>query len=189
MQRRTATLSVGAIAGLILSAVLALPAHASTDQPTPDPSAPAAPDISVQYLPYEAPDIQPAPGQSVTVTDVPGEVTTYYGVTLACTESVTAYTPYKSGSSAIASVQFSRSSGCSGGKQANAYLQTEQGVIPTWQDRDDSHTTVNPGTTLSLTVSRGCTNSNTTKWRSLGFYGNATGVPTISGVAYLSCGG
>ena len=182
MQRRKRAVTIGAV-GAIAFAVSAggYPALAA---PHPEPS--DQPQISVQQLPAEEPEVVPAVGETVVVVEHDG-ITTYYGISASCTESITAYTPTKSGGSARASLQFQRSSGCSGTVSRTARLQW-QGFLGAWQDRGNKTSSAAPGTNTIILVSYPCQNSNATVWRSLGLYGSV-GNPTTSSAVTLTCGG
>lgn len=175
--------AIGTVAGLVLGAALAVaPAHASTDLAAPDY-------VTVTVQRAAEPKVRPAPGDEVVDRSVPGEVTTYYGVTAACTESVTAYTPFKSGNQVKANVGFNRSAGCSGSNQGNGRLQAERGIIASWHDRaSKTITNITPGTNVSSGMVWNCAGTASTKWRNQGFFGNASGVPTNSSIVTLACG-
>ncbi|WP_136706936.1 hypothetical protein [Agromyces sp. H66] len=180
MRRRTTSITfAGAVVGLIAS-LMAGPAFAA--DPGDGPDGTPSPEITVQNLPYEEPAVVPAPGKEVTIVGAEG-VTTYYGITASCTESVTANNPYKSSGKAVAHVQFQRSSGCVGSKTGTALLDS---YTIWWSEYNRKATTVNPGVNVVLTVSYPCQNSNSTSWRSGGLFNN--GSVTYSASTSLSCG-
>ena len=180
-----------ATAGLVLAA---LPAQATPSSGTPEtelgsPATLVAPDVSVEYSVAEEPAIRPAAGETVSVTDDDGTTTTYFGVSAVCTESVSASAPRKESGAAKAQITYSRGTGCTGAGQGNGALQALRGVLPAWNDRS-KHVVynINPGIKVSRGLSWACPNSNSTKYRSQGWFGNAGGAPTNSAEVTLACG-
>ncbi|WP_263119145.1 hypothetical protein [Cellulomonas sp. RIT-PI-Y] len=176
------SIGVTAVLGMacLLSGGAISPAIGSESSPTT---------TSVTVFDAAEPTIRPAAGETVVVHEG-ATTTTYVGVTAACTETVTAGSPTKSGSIVMSTVSFARSAGCSPTTQvATARLWSYQGALIGWRENTSSNTSVIAGGKgVGVMTKFTCKNSNATQWRSGGFLGSA-GNPTYGASVTLSCGG
>lgn len=179
--------------------LLASPAQAATPPAPPDD----APDRTV-YIDSPAPQVSIAGAKETTtangsialrttegavfpVTPEPGEtVRVVYTNAVAdisragsCTESVTTYTPYKSGNSARVNAAFTVSTGCSGARRGYVLL-----YAVTLAAQNDAPVS-NNGYTTSFSASYTCANTRSRSWYGIARLGATGG--TYGPSATLAC--
>lgn len=175
-------LILGALASVALVTLsVAAPAAAEDLEPGVD-----GPQIAVEYLPLEELTVKPAIGSTLVVQESES-VTVYMGVSAACTESIEVNRPRKDAGQAKAAVRFQRTDGCSGTKKRTALLWA-QGFGGFWVEKDRASGSVAGGINVIVTVSFPCQNSNSTIWKSGGFFGDVASGLNESLDTTLACG-
>lgn len=129
------------------------------------------------------PRVEPAIGRSIEQRTASG-VTTHYGATASCTESVTVGKPYKSNGYAWARISMQRSSGCSASKSVGSSLETRN-WLGFWSQQDTHYTSVPAGYTVSWNLRKKCGTAGNTTWAATGAM---NGDATVSPHVVLSCG-
>lgn len=142
--------------------------------------------VTITDLPLEEPPIRPAPGTTVTLRSA-RSTTVYYGVTAACTSSLTTYTPVFTPQAKVveASGKFSRSKGCSGREKITVHADKRKAIG--WGSQKSGSGYASPGSTKQVTVKVNCTNTKSTTWRSFAVLGD-DGSRQNSQSATFKCG-
>lgn len=120
--------------------------------------------------------VQPEPGETVRVIYSDAVTDVIASAAGSCTESMTSYTPYKSGNQARVNGSFMRSTGCSASKGARVALYRS-----TLQAKRDS-TVSNNGYTVSWGIGKDCYANDNASWsgKSIWISGGATSGPSAT---------
>lgn len=123
-------------------------------------------------------------GETVEVIYADG-VAIHQALSAACTVTVTAGVPSKSGSNALSRHTYYVGAGCTDAPHgAQAIISSF--AWPLWHSRAQSFVSVNAGWTATFFASIACSNSNSTSWMST--TGRGANVIATSGQVNLACG-